>query len=107
MILTITLIFFFLYQPALKIFSNNFENTYIFQCLIMHFYFSRILSTNLYLTHDNVWYTLTHYTFSYRNIQVTKRIGIIFEPFIRDPCGAMPFSIWQWRINWNIQRQTC
>ena len=66
MIFTITLIltflFFFLYQPAQKIFSNNFEITYIFQCLILHFYLIHvcILSTNLYLNHDSV----CNYTFS-------------------------------------------
>ena len=85
MILSITLIltflFFFLYQPALKVFSNNFEITYIFQCLITHFYLVhvRILSTSLYLTHDSA----CNYTFSYRNIQLKRRIGIILEPFIR------------------------
>ena len=66
MIFTITLIltflFFFLYQTAQKHFSNNFEITYIFQCLIIHFYLIHvcILSTNLQLNHDSVCnYTLS------------------------------------------------
>ena len=69
-------------------FANNLEITFIFQCLIIHFYLIhvRILSTNLYLTPDSV----CNYTFSYRNIQVRRRIGVIFESFIRAPfwCDA-------------------
>ena len=74
---------FFLYQPALKMFSNNFEITCIFQCLIILFYLIhvRILSSSLYLTHDSV----CDYTFSYRNIQLKRRIVFILESFIRAP----------------------
>ena len=53
---------FFLYQPALKMFFNNFEIIFIFQCLIILFYLIhvRILSSSLYLTHDSVCdYTLS------------------------------------------------
>ena len=39
------------------------------------------LSTNVQLDHDSVG----NYTFSYRNIQVKKRIGIIVESFIGAP----------------------
>ena len=98
--------FFFLYQPALKMFSNNFEITYIFQCLIKHFYLMHvcIFSTNLCLTHGSV----CSYTSSYRKIPVRRRIGIIFESFIRAPfwCNAG----WHFAVahrNWNIQCQTC
>ena len=81
-------------------FSNNFEITFIFQCLIIHFYLIhvRILSTNLYLNHDSV----CNYTFSYRNIQVRRRIGIIFGSFVRTPFGAMPVSILQWHAEIGI-----
>ena len=74
---------FFLYQPALKMFSNNFEITYIFQYLMILFYLihARILSSSLYLTHDSV----CDYTFGYRNMQLKRRIVIILEPFIRAP----------------------
>ena len=93
---------FFLYQSALKMFSNNFEITYIFQCLIIHFHLIHvsIVSTNLYLKHDSV----CNYTFTYRNIQVRRRIGIIFGSFIRAPswCDAgWHFAVAPW--NWNIQ----
>ena len=73
--------FFLLYQPALKVFFNKFEITYIFHCLIIRLYLTyvRILSTSLYLTHDS----FCDYTFSYRKIQLKRRIGIILEPFIR------------------------
>ena len=97
--------FFFLYQPTLKIFSNNFKITFIFQCLITHFYLIhiRILST-LYLTFDSV----CNDTLSYINIHVRRRIGIIFESLIRAPfwCDAgWHFTVA--RRNWNIQHQTC
>ena len=105
MILAITLIltvlFFFLYQPALKVLSNNFEITYIFQCLIIHLYLIlvRILSTSLYLTHDNV----CSYTFSYRKIQLKRRIGIILELYsLEHSFGAMPVSILMWRAEIGI-----
>ena len=81
-------IFFFLCQPALKMFSNNFEITNVFQCLIQHFYLIhvRMLSSNLYLTRDSV----CNYTSSSMSIQVKRRIGIIFESFIGAPfwCDA-------------------
>ena len=56
-------------------FSNNFEITYIFQFLMIHFCLThvRTLSTNLYLAHDSI----------FRKIQIRRRIGIILEPFIR------------------------
>ena len=46
----------------------------------------RIISIDLYLTHDSV----CNYTFSYKKIQVKGRIGIIFESFITAPfwCDA-------------------
>ena len=76
MILTTTLIFIFsfffflLCQPALKMFSNNFEITNAFQCLIQHFYLIhvRMLSSNLYLTRDSV----CNYSSSYISIQVRE-----------------------------------
>ena len=110
MILTVTLIltflFFFLYQPALKMFSNNFEITKIFQCLIIYLYLIHVrnLSTILYLTHDSVY----NYTFSYRKIQLKRRIGIILEIFITALfwCDADKYFAVA-RRNWNIQRQTC
>ena len=72
MILTITSMFFFLYQPAVKNVPNNFEITSIFQCLtrLLYLIHIRILSINLYLTYDSVY----NDTWSYRNIQVKKRI---------------------------------
>ena len=108
MILTITLIstflccFFFLYQSALKMFSNGFQITYIFQCLILHFHLIHvsILRTNLYLKHDSV----RNCTFSYKNIQIRRRIGIIFGSFIRAPSwydAGWHFAVMRW--NWNIQ----
>ena len=88
------LYFFPLYWPALKTFSNNFEITSIFQCLIKHFYLIhvRILITNLYLTHDSVCNDIR----SYRNIQVRRRIRIIFKSFIRAPLWCDVGYILQW-----------
>ena len=100
MVFTITLIltflFFSFYQPALKIFSNNFKITFIFQCLIIHLYLIhvRILS-NSYLTLDSVY----NYALSYISIQERRRIEIIFESFIRAPfrCDAdEQFAVAQW-----------
>ena len=67
-----TSMFFFLYQPTVKDFSNNFEITSIFQCLtrLLYLIHIRILSINLYLTYDNVY----NDTWSYRNIHAKKRI---------------------------------
>ena len=92
--------FLFLYQPALKVFFNKFEITYISQCLIIRLYviFVRILSTSLYLTHDSV----CDYTFSYRKIQLKRRIEIILEPFIRAPFWCDPVSFLQWRAEIGI-----
>ena len=102
--LVLTFSFFFLYQPAQKMFFNNFEITYIFQCLMIHFclMYVRILSANLYVTHDSV----CNYTFSYRNIQIRIRIGIILGTFIRAPfwCDVGQHFAVAHR-NGNIQRQ--
>ena len=71
----------FLSQPALKRFFNNVEIISI-QCLIKHFYLIHvpILSTAFKaVTHDSA----CSYMVSYRNIEVRRRIGIIFESFIR------------------------
>ena len=105
MILTITLIltflFFSFYQPAQEMFSSNFEITYIFQCLKTHFYLIHvyIFKTKLYQTHDSV----CNYTFSYRNSQLRRRIGIVLESFFRAPfwCDAGQHSAVAGR-NWNI-----
>ena len=97
------MLFFFLDQSALKMFSNGFEITCIFPCLILHFHLIHvsILRTNSYLKHDSV----RNCTFSYENIQVRRRIGIIFGSFIRAHswCDARwYFAVVRW--NWNIQR---
>ena len=103
MILTITLIlalFCSCISQLWKCFFHKFEITYISQCLIIRLYviFVRILSTSLYLTYDSV----CDYTFSYRKIQLKRRIEIILEPFIRAPFWCDPVSFLQWRAEIGI-----
>ena len=104
----LTFLFFFLVSVSSKNVFQQLWDYHIFQCLILHFHLIHvsILSTNLYLKHDNVCNCM----FSYRDIQIRRRIGIIFGSFIRAPswCDAgWHFAVVRWNLNiqrnWNIQ----
>lgn len=88
-------------------FHNSCEISSIFQFLVKHVYLmhARLLTTDSHLAHDSV----CNYAFSYRNIQVKSRIGIIFELFIVVPfwCNAVSIflrgvEIWIFNAKLNI-----
>ena len=81
-------------------FSNNFEITNAFQCLIQHFYLIhvRMLSSNLYLTRDSV----CNYSSSYISIQVRRRISLFSSHLLEHPFCAMPVSVLQWLVETGI-----